>query len=145
MTYRPELSLAKYNCFWSNERKWGKTCGAAINRIHYFREARKSSLPQCSCMRCVYQLSTHKGCHFVLVLFLPDSRMRHDGKRPPDHAADRERRHRHNSVRIYWQLSCISWHDARPLCSALTSTTRFVCDEMAEINIPSQKIAFSAD
>lgn len=40
------------------------------------REKRKSSLPQCSCTRYVCRLGTHKERHFVLILFLLDSRMR---------------------------------------------------------------------
>lgn len=73
------------------------------------REARKSSLPQCSCTRRVYRLDTHKEHHFVLVLFLPDLRMRHDeyGLR----AADRRRCRRQFGT---WRVSCISRYNTRP-------------------------------
>lgn len=90
------------------------------------REKRKSSLSQCSCTRHVYWLGTHKERHFVLVLFLPDPRMRQDEDGP---------------LNVSWRESCV-FHGVTP--SFPSSLLFRLFSKMAKINAP-QKIAFFED
>jgi len=100
-----------------------------INGIHslpWGTEVVASAMQLCAV--CLPAGHTHKERHFVLVLFLPDLRMRHDENSL--RAADRRRCRGQFGL---WQISCISRYNTRPLsfCSYFDRAASFA---MTRIN-----------